>query len=98
MGAFTTRVELHDAQRSDYEKLHVEMEKRGFSRTIVGNDKIVYDLPPAEYVYYGEVTKWDVLEKAKTAAKSVKPSYAVLVTEAISWAWFGLAARSKAVA
>jgi hypothetical protein len=98
MTGFTTRVELHDANWSDYEKLHVEMRRRGFYRTITGDNDVTYDLPPAEYVCYGTLTKWEVLEKAKAAAAAIKPKYSVLVTEAASWAWFNLKATSKAVA
>jgi len=35
MGLFTTRVELHKASTAeDYKKLHSEMEKEGFWRTV----------------------------------------------------------------
>ncbi len=34
MASFTTRVELHSAQWSDYENLHAYMAQQGFSRTI----------------------------------------------------------------
>jgi glucosamine 6-phosphate synthetase-like amidotransferase/phosphosugar isomerase protein len=98
MAAFTTRVELHDAIRDNYEKLHSEMERRGFSRTITSDKNVTYDLPPAEYNYEGAVTRNDVLEKAKSAAAAVKPSYAVLVTESAGRTWHNLSERRKAVA
>lgn len=37
MSMFITRVELHDANYADYEKLHTEMEAQGFTPTIVAD-------------------------------------------------------------
>jgi hypothetical protein len=98
MSGFTIRVELHDANWADYEKLHREMERNGFVRTVVGSDNVVYELPPAEYLFDGNITKWDVLEKARSVAAAVKPSPAVLVSECNSWAWVGLNTKTRAVA
>ncbi len=50
MKAFLTRVELYGSPTSaDYIKLHEEMVKRNFSRTIAGDDGKTYHLPTAEY-------------------------------------------------
>lgn len=46
---FTVRVELHGADKRDYEKLHSEMESAGFSR-IIGDSFHKYHLPEAEYI------------------------------------------------
>jgi hypothetical protein len=97
MTQFTTRVELHDADRSDYVSLHEEMRRRGFSTTISSDDGSVYELPPAEYNYEGTATRSDVLNKASQAAAAVKKSYAVLVTESAGRTWIGLK-RMKAAA
>lgn len=44
------RVELKGyAAEQEYQRLHQEMAKRGFARTINGNDNRTYTLPPAEY-------------------------------------------------
>jgi hypothetical protein len=40
MNRFTTRVELHYADEDEYETLHEEMQRRGFSRTILGTDRV----------------------------------------------------------
>ena len=40
MAQFTVRIELHEAQRADYETLHAAMERRGFSRLITGDNGI----------------------------------------------------------
>ena len=89
MANFTTRVELHDAVRGDYNTLHERMARQGFSRTIVG-DSTRYQLPTAEYNLSGQLTKQQVLNKAKAAAGSVKSSYEVLVTKSNGRTWYGL--------
>lgn len=90
MTSFTTRVELHNATRDDYVALHEKMRAKGFYQAIRSSDGTVYHLPPAEYDYAGDVTRDQVLEKAKAAASSVKSSYAVLVTESAGRVWYGL--------
>lgn len=80
---FITRVELHDAKSSDYEKLHSAMRSRGFSQTITADNGVMYHLPPAEYYREGQpVTPIDtVLAAAKAAAASTGKLSSVLVTE-----------------
>jgi hypothetical protein len=92
LNSFTTRVELHGADWDDYVKLHQEMAKYGFSRTITSDVGNAYQMPPAEYDYVGTASRSDVLAYAKAAASSVKSSYAVLVTEAVGRTWYGLEA------
>jgi hypothetical protein len=84
MALFTTRVELHNAKSSeDYEKLHAEMAKEGFWRTIqLQGESTVYQLPTAEYNYSGDVTTSQVLELAKKAATRTGKTFMVLVTKA----------------
>jgi glucosamine 6-phosphate synthetase-like amidotransferase/phosphosugar isomerase protein len=90
MASYTTRVELHDAVTSDYTKLHKAMEKKGFSRTITSDKGVVYHLPTAEYDFHGTETRKQVTNLAKEAASTVKPSYAVLVTESKGRTFHGL--------
>ncbi|MBR1132917.1 hypothetical protein [Bradyrhizobium iriomotense] len=90
MASFTTRVELHDADWSDYELLHKKMATQGFSRVVTSDDGKRYQLPPAEYNFDGSATRGEVLAKAKTAAAQVKTSYAVFVTESAGRTWSGL--------
>lgn len=92
MAGFTTRVELHGADWSDYENLHKKMAAQGFSRTITADDGKRYWLPPAEYNYEAATTRADVLAKARAAASQVKNSFAVIVTEADGRTWYGLEA------
>lgn len=98
MTQYTTRVELHDATWDDYTKLHAEMKKRGFRQTITGDDGTIYELPPAEYDYNGTEAIEQVREKATHAARSVKNSFAVLVTQSSGRAWIGLKILKKAAA
>jgi hypothetical protein len=86
MARFTTRVELHDEQSSDYPKLHKAMEGQGFTQFIpLENGR--YKMPTAEYNYEGSVNKSDVLAKAVAAAKTVRPKFDVLVTESSGRIW-----------
>lgn len=98
MSQFTTRVELHEADSADYEELHEEMEKRGFTRTVTSSGRITYQLPTAEYDYQGSAGRSEVLRRAKAAAGAVKESYEVLVTKSGGRKWFGLPKVKRAVA
>jgi hypothetical protein len=49
MATFIARVELHAATDDDYEVLHAQMKKRGYTRTIVGDNKVTYQLPTGTY-------------------------------------------------
>jgi glucosamine 6-phosphate synthetase-like amidotransferase/phosphosugar isomerase protein len=90
MASYTTRVELHDAITNDYTKLHKAMERKGLSRTITSDDNVTYHLPTAEYNFQGTETRKQVLNLAKQAASTVKPRYAVLVTESKGRTWHDL--------
>ncbi len=101
MAHFTTRVELHNAKTSeDYDKLHLEMEKEGFWRTIqLQGETIIYHLPTAEYNYSGDVDSPVVLELAKRAATRTGKSFSVLVTKADGRRyWYNLSPVRKVAA
>jgi hypothetical protein len=91
MAQFTIRIELHDAQWPDYERLHAAMERQGFSRLITGDDGRTYQLPWAEYDGTGNLTSMQVLGIAQNAAATTSKRSSVLVTEANNRAWSGLA-------
>ncbi|EOY4338587.1 hypothetical protein ACP5YT_000187 [Cronobacter malonaticus] len=83
MTRYTVRVELHDADGSDYDDLHDEMAKRGFSKTIIV-DGVECDLPTAEYSLLEEgTTSTAVLRRAVAAANAVQPfpKPSIVVTE-----------------
>jgi len=91
MKFFTTRIELHGAGKSDYDLLHTEMIRRGFSRTVLDrNFGVKYHLPEAEYDFQGSVSCEEVLGMAEAAARSVKEDHSLLVTEANRRLWWNL--------
>jgi len=90
MNKFMTRVELHQATWNDYEALHNQMQAQGFSRTIVGDTGLVFNLPPAEYFYTGIITVQNVLLKARTAAAMTQKKHSILVSEYVNAAWENL--------
>jgi len=90
MALFTVRIELHDAQWSDYETLHGAMEQQGFSRLITDDGGQTYHLPWAEYNATGNLTSSQVRAIAQNSANTTGKKNAVLVTEAKSRAWSGL--------
>lgn len=94
MANFTTRVELHAAnEKTDYDKLHEEMKKEGFGRTVSKDSKNYYQLPTAEYSKVGDFKILDVLESAKIAAAKTGKKFSVLVTQSeIPREWFNLPA------
>ncbi len=92
MARFITRVELHGIRHdaAEYTKLHAEMEKRGFSRTIRSSEPKTYKLPPAEYFLDANWTSQQVLDAAKQGAAAVVKDYSVLVTESNGSTWYNL--------
>jgi hypothetical protein len=90
MANFTVRVELHQAELVDYQRLHVAMEQKGFSRQITADDGRAYYMPWAEYNGSGNLTSAQVRDIARQAADSTGKQNAVFVTEAVSRAWIGL--------
>lgn len=90
MAEFTVRVELHGAEWEDYDVLRAEMEAEGFAATVSGTGGAAYELPAGEYACSGELTRRQVLARARRAADRTAFSYAVLVTESAGRAWSGL--------
>lgn len=90
MADFTVRVELHGAAWEDYDTLRVEMEAKGFSAVVQGSGGMPYELPAGDYAVSGDLTRQQVLARARRAADRSGCSYAVLVTESAGRAWWGL--------
>jgi hypothetical protein len=93
MANFTVRVELHQAQGTDYDSLHAAMEQKGFSRLITGDDGKTYHLPWAEYTGSANLSAAQVRDIARSAADTTGKNNGVLVTESVSRAWIGLQPR-----
>lgn len=92
-----TRVLLNGYPTAEqFEKLHAEMKKRGFSRVIEGGDSKFYWLPNGTY-YRATNSKHDqVFADAKAAVTTVTSGYELLVCEAPSIKWTGLKSATKA--
>src|SRR4051812_43865781 len=93
MARFTTRVELHEVssnQKPDYEKLHEEMAKQKFTRTITTDKNTKVQMPEAEYNKEGSYTLEQVLASAKVAAANVTKDFSILVTESNGRTWHNL--------
>src|SRR5690349_20426124 len=90
MANFTVRVELHNAQWSDYDQLHAAMEQKGFLRQITSDDGKTYQMPWAEYNGTAKLTSSQVRDIAKSAADTTGKQNSVFVTEAVTRAWIGL--------
>ncbi len=90
---YHVRVELHGIHHSSstYDTLHHVMEHVGFSRTIVGDDGVIYKLPPAEYRARSNRTAEEVRSFAVDAAERVVSTpVTVFVTQSVCAAWYGL--------
>lgn len=91
MARYTTRIELHDADGEDYDQLHAEMKKEGFSRVIKADaDGTWYHLPLAEYNLETDLELDAVLASAESAAGRTGCKYEALVTKSEGRRWSGL--------
>lgn len=91
MANYIARVELHSANWDDYEVLHASMQRRGYSRTIRGNDGKRYHLPTGTYVVEGSTsTLQNALNLATEAARETGRKSWVLVSDWINATWLGL--------
>ena len=79
-----------------FEKLHKEMKKRGFTRIIEGSDSKCYWLPNGTYHRVTNTTQNQVVVDAKAAAATVTNEYELVVSEAPSSKGVGLKLASKA--
>jgi hypothetical protein len=92
MATYIARVELHTARDDDYEVLHAQMKLRGYSRTIVGDNRITYQLPTGTYVLGTNVSLQDALNRAGEAANVTGKKSSIIVAEYGAATWRGLAA------
>lgn len=91
MTTFTVRVELRNADSSDYDDLYDRMSDNGFSKFITAESGNEYRLPNAEYTYSSNTeNKKQVKELAFRIASEVNDDPAVLVTQSSGRAWAGL--------
>lgn len=91
MTNFTVRVELRDADSSDYDDLYNRMSDNGFSKFITGDTGVRYQLPNAEYSYSSDTEdRSQVRDLAFRIARKVNDDPAVLVTQSSGRSWKGL--------
>ncbi|QFT84935.1 hypothetical protein FIU88_08100 [Halomonas sp. THAF12] len=87
MPKFVVRVELRGATSEHYEELHEKMQRREFSREVVGSDGGKYRLPDAEYVAEKPATAYQIREEVRAVADSVVRTSFILVTQAEELSW-----------
>jgi hypothetical protein len=97
MAAFMVRVELHGADWEEYNELHVAMEREGFKRTILADNGVLYQLPPAEYRIEGYYRVEEVLAMARRAANTINRLYAIIASQVGPQIWVGLEVASYAM-
>jgi hypothetical protein len=90
MTQYIARVELHAASYANYEHLCVQMAQRGFVRTLVGENRTIYQLPTGTYVLNSNTTLQDALNRAVAAANETLKTSAVIVAEWTAATWQGL--------
>jgi hypothetical protein len=95
MSRFITRIELHSANAENYQTLHEEMAKEGFTRTIISSEKIEYDLPNAEYYRISNLNLQQILESAKKAAAKTNKTHSIIVSETSASTWHNLNTTKK---
>lgn len=97
MAKFITRIELHEADSSDYDTLHEEMKNEGFDKTIKNYKNIKFHLLDSEYYYVGHVEiekdEYDyeaVLKKAVRAASKTNKSFRAITSRTDASKWYNL--------
>lgn len=91
MPNYIARVELHSASYADYENLHSQMQHRGYTRTIKGDDGKTYQLPTGTYVNSSSLpSASDALQAAVAAANATGRASAVIIADWNSATWQGL--------
>lgn len=89
MAIFTVRVELHEAEDADYQRLNAAMELAGYRRQVASDDGVVFLLPNGEFDLVANGNVSQVMEHAYKVATGVKrsPDPSILVTQASFRAW-----------
>ena len=91
MAKFTVRIELRNAESSDYDVLYDKLKTNGFSKFITSDDGSKYQMPSAEYNYSStSKDRKEVRDLAFKIAKEINKNPAVLVTESDGRSWKGL--------
>lgn len=82
MANYVARIELHSATYDDYETLHAAASRRGFTRVIVANDGVKYQLPTGTYVAEATTaTLEQAYDAARAAATETRKAFWVVVAD-----------------
>jgi hypothetical protein len=94
---YLLRIELHDADDGDYDKLHEEAAKRSLWRLIEMDDGLVYQLPTGTYWTDEGPSSSDVRDRADRAAAAIgHDNPAIIVAKSSEFAARGLEQVSAA--
>jgi len=93
MFEYLIRVELHDEH--DYAAFHAAMAKRGFTRTITGDDGAVYDLPTGSYYARTARGHEDVRTVVESAVAEMRREAEIVVARTAGIVWSGLTPHTK---
>ena len=91
MANYMARIELREAAPQDYERLDAAMRRRGYLRTMPGEDGASYQLPAGTYYVTESSAMLEVaLRAAVDAAEEAGKQAGVMVTDWRSARWSGL--------
>lgn len=79
MAKFTATIQLHDAEKKDYDRLHTELEKQSFKGDKISPVKSKVDLTPREYNREGNITLQEVSSLIGKAASKTGKVYSFTV-------------------
>ena len=91
MSNYMARVELYAGGENEYSQLDANMGRRGYLRTMAGEDGVSYTLPTGTYYVAESSAMLEVaLRAAVDAASETGKQAAVMVTDWRSARWSGL--------
>jgi hypothetical protein len=89
MSKFMVRINLNEGEVEEYERLDGLMQRKGFSRELMGK-KAVYQLPPGEYWYSGQTSPSEVRAVAAAAAEKTGLDFGIIAVKVDGWSVMGL--------
>ncbi|MCC3701836.1 type V toxin-antitoxin system endoribonuclease antitoxin GhoS [Rouxiella badensis] len=87
---FTVRVQLHEADWAQYEKLHAKMEESGYARQVTAESGTTYFLPDGEFSIRSSRQEGEIADEVITIANGVKDNACAVVTKSAGRAIRGL--------
>lgn len=87
MPKYTTRIDLRDADKEDYERLSTAMIQEGFSLNLRSEDDSIFVLPTGTFNRESPEAIKEVFRLAEKAANSTGKKNGIVVSEAINRMW-----------